>query len=68
MGIQGGKAMTEHANEVRVGITLTAAGLLLVVGILWLGGFSFGETTGAINVNSELSLRIPLICLPSVVF
>ena len=35
--------MTEHANEVRVGITLTVAGLLLVVGILWLGGFSFGE-------------------------
>ncbi len=36
--------MTEHANEVRVGITLTVAGLLLVVGILWLGGFSFGES------------------------
>ena len=35
--------MTEHANEVRVGITLTVAGLLLVAGILWLGGFSFGE-------------------------
>ena len=26
--------MTEHANEVRVGITITVAGLLLVVGIL----------------------------------
>ncbi len=36
--------MTEHANEVRVGVTLTVAGLLLVVGILWLGGFSFGES------------------------
>lgn len=36
--------MTEHANEVRVGITITVAGLLLVVGILWLGGFSFGES------------------------
>ncbi len=36
--------MTEHANEVRVGITLTVAGLLLVAGILWLGGFSFGES------------------------
>ena len=35
--------MTEHANEVRVGVTLTVAGLLLVAGILWLGGFSFGE-------------------------
>lgn len=36
--------MTEHANEMRVGITLTVAGLLLVVGILWLGGFSLGES------------------------
>jgi phospholipid/cholesterol/gamma-HCH transport system substrate-binding protein len=36
--------MTGHANEVRVGITLTIAGVLLVVGILWLGGFTFGET------------------------
>jgi phospholipid/cholesterol/gamma-HCH transport system substrate-binding protein len=36
--------MTEHANEVKVGITLTVAGLLLVAGILWLGGFSFGES------------------------
>jgi phospholipid/cholesterol/gamma-HCH transport system substrate-binding protein len=36
--------MTERANEVRVGITLTIAGLLLVVGILWLGGVSFGES------------------------
>ncbi len=36
--------MTEHANEVRVGITITVAGLLLVVGILWLGGFSFGDS------------------------
>lgn len=36
--------MTGHANEMRVGITLTVAGVLLVVGILWLGGFTFGET------------------------
>jgi phospholipid/cholesterol/gamma-HCH transport system substrate-binding protein len=36
--------MTGHANEVRVGIALTIAGALLVVGILWLGGFTFGET------------------------
>jgi phospholipid/cholesterol/gamma-HCH transport system substrate-binding protein len=36
--------MTGHANEVRVGITLTIAGALLVLGILWLGGFTFGET------------------------
>ncbi|MCK4410028.1 MAG: MCE family protein [Candidatus Eisenbacteria sp.] len=36
--------MTEHANEMRVGITLTVAGVILVVGILWLGGFTFGES------------------------
>jgi phospholipid/cholesterol/gamma-HCH transport system substrate-binding protein len=36
--------MTGHANEIRVGITLTIAGVLLVVGILWLGGFTLGET------------------------
>jgi phospholipid/cholesterol/gamma-HCH transport system substrate-binding protein len=36
--------MTGHGNEVRVGVTLTIAGVLLVVGILWLGGFTFGET------------------------
>ncbi|MBN2564356.1 MAG: MCE family protein [Candidatus Eisenbacteria bacterium] len=35
--------MTEHSNEVRVGITLTAAGAILVIGILWLGGFTFGD-------------------------
>ena len=35
--------MTEHANEVRVGVILTVAGVLLVAGILWLGGFTFGE-------------------------
>ncbi len=36
--------MTEHGNEVRVGVTLTIAGVLLVAGILWLGGFTFGES------------------------
>jgi phospholipid/cholesterol/gamma-HCH transport system substrate-binding protein len=36
--------MTGHANEVRVGITLTIAGVLLVAGILWLGGFTLGDT------------------------
>ncbi len=50
MGIQGGKAMTEHANEVKVGITLTVAGLLLVAGILWLGGFSFGESRYGVSI------------------
>ncbi len=42
--------MTEHANEVRVGVTLTLAGLLLVVGILWLGGFSFGESRYSFSI------------------
>jgi phospholipid/cholesterol/gamma-HCH transport system substrate-binding protein len=36
--------MTEHSNEVRVGVTLTLAGAILVVGILWLGGFTFGDS------------------------
>ena len=36
--------MTEHANEMRVGITLTIAGVILVTGILWLGGFTLGES------------------------
>lgn len=35
--------MTEHSNEVRVGVTLTIAAVLLVLGILWLGGFTLGE-------------------------
>jgi len=36
--------MTEHANEMKVGVTLSIAVVLLVAGILWLGGFSFGES------------------------
>jgi phospholipid/cholesterol/gamma-HCH transport system substrate-binding protein len=36
--------MTEHANEVRVGVTLTLAGVILVVGILWLAGVTFGDS------------------------
>jgi phospholipid/cholesterol/gamma-HCH transport system substrate-binding protein len=35
--------MANNTNEVRVGITLTIAGIILVAGILWLGGFTFGE-------------------------
>jgi phospholipid/cholesterol/gamma-HCH transport system substrate-binding protein len=42
--------MTGHANEVRVGIMLTIAGVLLVVGILWLGGFTFGDTRYTFSV------------------
>ena len=42
--------MTEHANEMRVGVTLTIAVVLLVAGILWLGGFSFGESRYTFNI------------------
>ena len=42
--------MTEHANVVRVGVTLTLAGVLLVVGILWLGGFTFGESRYSFSI------------------
>jgi len=45
--------MTEHANEMRVGVTLTIAGVLLVAGILWLGGFSFGESRYTFHVVFE---------------
>ena len=37
--------MTERGNELRVGITLTIAGLVLIFGILWLGGLKFGDDT-----------------------
>jgi len=35
--------MTEHGNELRVGVTLTGAAAALILGVLWLGGFKFGE-------------------------
>ena len=35
--------MTEHGNELRVGITLTIAGAALVFGILWLSDVQFGD-------------------------
>lgn len=35
--------MTNQTNEVRVGLTLVLAMLVLVVGILWLGGFSIRD-------------------------
>lgn len=35
--------MKEHQNELRVGVTLTIAGIILVVGMLWLAGFKFGD-------------------------
>jgi phospholipid/cholesterol/gamma-HCH transport system substrate-binding protein len=42
--------MTERGNELRVGITLTAAGLVLIFGILWLGGLTLGEDTYRFSV------------------
>ncbi len=42
--------MTGHANEVRVGIALTVALVVLVVGILWLSGASFGERTYSFGI------------------
>jgi len=35
--------MKEHRNELRVGVTLTIAGVILVVGMLWLAGFKFND-------------------------
>ncbi len=40
----------EHGNELRVGITLTVAGVALVVGVLWLGGFELGEAKYQVSV------------------
>ena len=48
-----GNTMTEHGNEVRVGVMLTVAGVLLVVGILWLGGFTFGDNRYTFNIMFE---------------
>jgi len=42
--------MTERGNEVRVGVTITLAGLLLVLGILWLGGVKLGTQTYEFSV------------------
>jgi phospholipid/cholesterol/gamma-HCH transport system substrate-binding protein len=35
--------MNGRGNELKVGITLTVAGLILILGILWLGGLKFRE-------------------------
>jgi phospholipid/cholesterol/gamma-HCH transport system substrate-binding protein len=42
--------MTERGNEIRVGITITLAGAVLVIGILWLGGVKFGDDTYGFSV------------------
>jgi phospholipid/cholesterol/gamma-HCH transport system substrate-binding protein len=42
--------MNERASELRVGVTLTVAGLALILGILWLGGLQLGERRYPISV------------------
>lgn len=42
--------MAEQGNEYRVGVTLAVAGVVLVVGILWLGGVKFGDDRYEIGV------------------
>ena len=44
------EAMTEHGNEMRVGVTLIVAAAALIVGVLWLGGFKFGEERYDFNI------------------
>ena len=47
---EGSERMTEHRNELKVGATLVFAGVVLVFGILWLGGFEFGDTKYPLTV------------------
>jgi phospholipid/cholesterol/gamma-HCH transport system substrate-binding protein len=42
--------MTEHGNELRVGVTLTVAAAALILGVLWLGGFKLGEKQYAFSI------------------
>jgi len=42
--------MSEHRNELKVGATLVVSGIVLVFGILWLGGFEFGDTKYPLTV------------------
>lgn len=42
--------MTERRTELRVGAAVVAAGLILVFGILWLGGYRFAEEAYEIAV------------------
>jgi phospholipid/cholesterol/gamma-HCH transport system substrate-binding protein len=50
---EGDDAMTEHRNELRVGITLALAGVALVVGVLWLSNFQLGSERYGVNVVFE---------------
>lgn len=52
--------MTEHGNELRVGVTLTVAAAALILGVLWLGGFSLGEESYEFSVVfPEVSGLVP---------
>ncbi len=42
--------MSERGNELKVGVTLTAAGLVLILGILWLGGVKLGNNAYGFSV------------------
>jgi phospholipid/cholesterol/gamma-HCH transport system substrate-binding protein len=42
--------MTEHGNELRVGVTLAIAGAVLVIGVLWLSEFQFGDERYQLSV------------------
>jgi len=42
--------MGNHANEVRVGLTLVLAAVVLVVGMLWLGGVSLRDNAYEIGI------------------
>jgi phospholipid/cholesterol/gamma-HCH transport system substrate-binding protein len=42
--------MSEHRNELKVGAAIVAAGIVLVVGVLWLAGFQLGETKYPLTV------------------
>jgi len=42
--------MSEHRNELKVGALIVAAGIVLVVGVLWLAGFQLGDTKYPLTV------------------
>jgi len=42
--------MSEHRNELKVGAAIVGAGIVLVVGVLWLAGFQLGETKYPLTV------------------
>jgi len=42
--------MSEHRNELKVGVTIMVSAVLLVLGVLWLAGFQLGETKYPLTV------------------